>query len=438
MSAPTTNGTATTNDAGTTNDTGTTNGPGNAPRPVFDPFDPDWSKNPFPLYERLRREAPIHRNDLGFWVVARHEDCLAILRDKRSSSDSLNVATERMPEGFRRPIAEDDPVARVMIEMRPFLFRDPPDHTRLRGLVVKAFTPKVIDALRARTQEVVDELLDAALAKDEVDLIEEFAYPLPVRVICDLLGVPLEDQDRFKGWSHVLARGLDPDFLLTKEVIAERGEAVGQFAGYFFELLSERRQHPGDDLLSRLAQVEDGGTVLSGPELLSTCILLLVAGHETTVNLISGGTLALLRHPDQFERFRSDPSVTRSGVEEMLRFVSPVQLTGRAFTEDCEFGGVELAKGDFAMLLLASANHDPDQFEEPERFDVARTPNNHLGFGFGIHHCLGAPLARMEAQAALTSLVARAPHLALAVDEVTYSNNVVLRGMESLPVTMRG
>ena len=409
-----------------------------AARPVFDPFDPQWASDPFPLYADLRRRAPIHRNDLGFWVVARHADCLAVLRDRRASSDSLNVAVERMPEGLRAPVAEDDPIAAAMIEMRPFLFRDPPDHTRLRGLVSKAFTPKVVESLRTRTQQVVDELLDAALEADRVDLVEAFAYPLPVRVICDLLGVPAEDQDRFKEWSDALARGLDPDFLLTPEVIDARGEAVLQFSQYFFELLADRRRAPGGDLLSRLVQAEDGGTVLSEAELLSTCILLLVAGHETTVNLISGGTLALLRHPDQMERFRTDPGVHRSGVEEMLRYVSPVQLTGRALTEDCEFGGVEFAAGDFAMLLIASGNHDPEQFEDPERFDVTRTPNNHLGFGFGIHHCLGAPLARMEAQVALGSLVRRAPGLALMVEDVTYKTNVVLRGMESLPVSMHG
>ena len=357
----------------------------------------------------LRQRGPIHRNELGFWVVSRHADCLAMLRDRRASSDSLNVAVERMPQGFRTPIAEDDPMAAAMLEMRPFLFRDPPDHTRLRGLVSKAFTPRVVESLRTRTQEVVDELLGAAMEVDRVDLVEEFAYPLPVRIICDLLGVPLEDQDRFKVWSGALARGLDPDFLLSPEVIAARAEGVLQFSQYFFELLAERRANPGDDLLSRLVQVEDGGTVLSEGELLSTCILLLVAGHETTVNLIAGGALALLRHPDQCEKFRTDPELTRSGVEEMLRYVSPVQLTGRALIEDCEFGGVELAAGDFAMLLLASANRDPAQFEDPDRFDISRNPNNHLGFGFGIHHCLGAPLARMEAQVALTSLVDRAP-----------------------------
>jgi cytochrome P450 len=407
-------------------------------RPVFDPFDPLWASDPFPLYADLRQRAPIHRNDLGFWVVARHEDCLAILRDRRASSDSLNVAVDRMPQGFRTPVAEDDPMVTAMLEMRPFLFRDPPDHTRLRGLVSKAFTPKVVESLRSRTQQVVDELLDAAMEAGTVDLLEEFAYPLPVRIICDLLGVPLEDQDRFKVWSNALARGLDPDFLLTPEIIEARSQGVLQFAQYFFELLADRRSNPGEDLLSRLVQAEDGGTVLSEGEMLSTCILLLVAGHETTVNLIAGGALALLRNPDQFDRFRNEPALTRGGVEEMLRYVSPVQLTGRALTEDCAFGDAQFEAGDFVMLLIASANRDPDQFDDPERFDITRTPNNHLGFGFGVHHCLGAPLARMEAQVALTALVKRAPELALAVDEVRYKTNVVLRGMEALPVAMRG
>jgi cytochrome P450 len=409
-----------------------------AERPVFDPFDPQWASDPFPLYADLRERAPVHRNELGFWVVARHADCLAVLRDRRSSSDSLNVAQERMPEDFRRVPEGNEAMAEAMMEMRPFLFRDPPDHTRLRGLVSKAFTPRVVEALRARTQEIVDELLDAALEADEVDLLDTFAYPLPVRVICDLLGVPLDDQDRFKEWSHALARGLDPDFLLTDEVIAAREVSVMQFAQYFFELLAERRVHPGDDLLSGLVRAEDEGNVLTEAELLSTCILLLVAGHETTVNLIAGGTLALLQHPPQLEQWRTDPTVARTGVEELLRFVSPVQLTGRAMLEPFELGDVTFEAGDFAMLLIASANHDDATFEDPERLDLRRSPNNHLGFGFGLHHCLGAPLARMEGQVALTTLVRRAPHLALATDEVTYKNNVVLRGLEVLPVRLAG
>ncbi len=409
-----------------------------SPDPVFDPFDPEWATNPFPLYADLRRRAPVHRNALGFWVFARHADCLALLRDRRTSADDAYIDPERLSAEFRFGSGADDPEVTAMRDMRPFLFRDPPDHTRLRGLVSKAFTPKVVESLRARTQQIVDELLDTAFEADRVDLLESFAYPLPVRIICDMLGVPVADQDRFKSWSTSLARGLDPDFLLTGDAIKDRDDAVMQFAQYFFELLAERRRSPGDDLLSRLVEVEDDGGVLSEAELLSTCILLLVAGHETTVNLISGGTLALLRHPDQLERFRTDPEVTRSGVEEMLRYVSPVQLTGRAMIEDIEIAGVTLRAGDFVMVLIASGNHDADQFPDPERFDVGRTSNNHLGFGFGIHHCLGAPLARMETQVALTSLVRRAPDLAVTVDEPTYKTNVVLRGMESLPVAMRG
>jgi cytochrome P450 len=405
--------------------------------PVFDPFDPAWSSDPFPLYADLRRRAPVHRSELGFWVFARHADCLAILRDRRSSSDAQHIDLDRMPDGFRRGAVADDPMAQAVVEARPFLFRDPPDHTRLRGLVAKAFTPRVVESLRARTQEVVDELIDAALEAGTVDLISGFAHPLPVRIICDMLGVPVEDQERFGDWSTALAAGLDPDFLLTDEAITRRDDAVLQFAGYFFELLAERRRSPGDDLLSRLVEVEDDGTVLSEGELLSTCILLLVAGHETTVNLISGGIVALLRNPDELARFRHDPDVQRSGVEEMLRYVSPVQLTGRSLIEDLEVGGVTLRAGDFAMLLIGSANRDAEVFPDPDRFDVGRSPNNHLGFGFGIHHCLGAPLARMETQVALATLVRRAPGLALAGD-VTYKTNVVLRGMEGLPAAMGG
>ncbi len=378
-------------------------------RPVFDPFDPKWASDPFPLYADLRQRAPVHRNEMGFWVVARHADCLAVLRDRRASVDGQNIALERLPEGFRRLPDGTDGIDEAMQAMRPFLFRDPPDHTRLRGLVSKAFTPRVIESLRVRTQLIVDELLDAVLEAGEVDLVDAFAYPLPVRVICDLLGVPVDDQDRFKEWSHALARGLDPDFLLTDEVIAEREAAVLQFAQYFFELLADRRAHPGDDLLSGLVRAEDEGNVLTEAELLSTCILLLVAGHETTVNLIAGGTLALLQHPDQLTLLREDPEIARPGIEELLRYVSPVQLTGRAMTEDLELDGVVFRAGDFVMLLIASANHDAGPFEDPERLDLSRSPNNHLGFGFGVHHCLGAPLARMEAQVALGSLVRRVP-----------------------------
>ncbi len=407
-------------------------------QPVFDPFDPRWSSDPYPLYADLRQRAPVHRNDMGFWVLSRHADCLAVLHDRRASSDTMNMDQGGMPEQFRRPVAPDSPESLGLAAMRPLVFRDPPDHTRLRGLVAKAFTPRVVDSLRQRIQQVIDELLDAALENGRVDLLEEFAYPLPVRIICDMLGVPVADQDRFRGWSQALARGLDPDFLLTDEVIEARGHAALEIIRYFSGLVDERRKSPGDDLLSRLIEVEDGGTVLSQTELLSTSIFLLGAGHETTVNLISGGTLALLRHRDQLERFRTDPKVHRTAIEEILRYVSPVQLTTRAFSEDCEIGGTEFKAGDFAMLLIASANRDEAQFAGAETLDIARTPNNHLGLGFGIHHCLGAPLARLETLMALESLLRRAPDMILDGDDVSFKSNVILRGMESLPVSLHG
>ncbi len=412
---------------------------------VFDPFDPRWVTDPFPLYAELRQEAPVHRNHLGFWVLSRHADCLALLRERRASSDSTRVDAARLAFRLRRDPAATraaDPArtraAAAMVEARPFLFRDPPDHTRLRGLVSKAFTPRVVESMRPRTQQIVDELLDAALDEGDVDLLRALAYPLPVQVICELLGVPAEDQGRFQAWSGALARGIDPEFLLPDEVVDARQAAVVEFAQYFFELLAERRASPGDDLISALALAEDGGDTLSEAELLSTCILLLVAGHETTVNLISGGVHALLCHPDQWRRLRQDPGIVRNGVEELLRFVSPVQFTVRTIVEDLDLAGVPMEVGDFVMALLGSGNHDPEAFVDPERLDLGRANVNHLGFGFGIHHCLGAPLARMETQVALTALARRAPDLALATDTVSYRPTVALRGLEALPVSLRG
>ena len=395
---------------------------------VLDLSDPRWSSDPFAIYAELRARDPIHRNDAaGLWVLARHADCLAVLRDRRSSSDSQTSDS---------PLS--GPMSEAFLEMRPFLFLDPPDHTRLRGLVAKAFTPRVVEALRPRVQAVVDDLLDAAIEEDRVDLAEALGYPLPVRIICELLGVPAEDEPRFRTWSDALARGFDPSFLLTADIVAARTEAVTQFAEYFVGLLADRRRTPGDDLLSRLVTVEDEGTVLSESELLATCILLLAAGHGTTVNLITGGALALLEHPDQMAVLRDEPSTVRTAVEEMMRYVSPVQLTGRYMSEDIELGDTVLRAGDFAILLLASGNRDEAAFEHPDDFDVRRTPNNHLGMGFGIHHCLGAPLARLEAQVAFTELARRAPQLTLDTDQVRYSGTLVLRSIEALPVSFSG
>jgi cytochrome P450 len=396
--------------------------------PVFDPFDAAFRADPYPLYQRLREENPIHPGPIGGLVLTRHADCLHVLRHPAASSD------ERNGELFQA-MAEAGEIDEELVEARPFLFLDPPDHTRLRRLVSKAFTPRTIERLRPRVQVLVDELLDARAGSGAMELIEDLAYPLPVQVISEMLGVPPEDHERFKGWSRDLARGLDPDFILPQDVLDQRKAAIDAFSAYFLELIAERRRAPQDDLLSALVAAEDEGDRLTERELLSTCTLLLVAGHETTVNLIANGTLALLRHPDQLRRLRDDPAIARSAVEELLRYDPPVQMTGRVALEDIELDGATLTKGAFALLLLASANRDPAAFPEPDRLDLGRTDNHHLAFGFGTHFCLGAPLARLEGEIALTTLVRRCPDLALATDQPRYKENLILRGLEALPVT---
>ena len=305
--------------------------------------------------------------------------------------------------------AQQGPEA-MLAEMAPFLFRDPPDHTRLRGLVQKAFTPRVVEGLRPRLEEICDGLLDDALERGEVDLVADYAYPLPVQIIVEMLGVPAEDHEQFRVWSHALARGLDPDFLLPPEAVQQRLGAILSFVQYFASLIEERRQKPGDDLLTRLIQAEEQGDVLTQGELLSTCILLLVAGHETTVNLISGGALALMERPDQLALVRDDPErhpqrAWRRCCASCARSSSPDAWRSRTWRS----AGRTSPKGEFSMLLIGSANRDPAAFEDPDTFDVTRTDNNHLGFGFGIHHCLGAPLARLEAQIALPDAVPAGP-----------------------------
>ncbi|HUI04692.1 MAG TPA: cytochrome P450, partial [Acidimicrobiales bacterium] len=345
---------------------------------VWDPFDPAWVEDPYAVYARLRRDNPVHRSPLGFWVFTRHADCLAMLRDRRSSSDARKANYETFRQLRATDVASQGAEA-LLDEMAPFLFRDPPDHTRLRGLVQKAFTPRVVEGLRPRIEAVCDALLDDMLARGRGDLVADYAYPLPVQIIVEMLGVPAEDHEQFRVWSHALARGLDPDFLLPPDAATERLGAVMSFVQYFAALIAERRRHLGDDLLSRLIQAEEAGDVLTQGELLATCILLLVAGHETTVNLISGGADALMAHPGQLARVRDDDTVARTAVEEMLRYVCPVQLTGRIALEDMEVGGELVRTGEFSMLLIGSANRDPAVFADPETFDVTRGDNNHLG-----------------------------------------------------------
>lgn len=391
-----------------------------------------------PLFDELREEAPVHLTPDGYWVFSRHADCLAILRDRRASSDSLNTDPERAPRGFSSSRRTED-YAAIRAggpDPRPFLFRDPPDHSRLRGLVQRAFTPRTVAELTGFVEAETDALLDAALEAGTFDVVESLAWPLPVAVISELLGVPREDRDEFKDRSAALARGLDPEFLLPEELVAARDEALAQFAIYFHGLFEERRRHPTDDLLSALVAAHDGEDRLSDVELLSTAILLLVAGHETTVNLLSGAALALARDPAAQARWRADPTLDRTAPDELLRLTSPVQLTGRTIVAPLEVGGASIEPGTFCMMLLAGANRDPLAFDQPTTLVLDRDPNPHLGFGFGLHHCLGAPLARLEARVALRRLLDRTEELALADGgEVRYRPNFVLRGLERLDVS---
>ena len=391
---------------------------------TFNPMDPAFVADPYPTYRQLRGEDPVHHSPLGFWVLTRYDDVVAALRD---------------PRLVKEPIAAfvaarfGAPVPAMGLSM---LDRDPPDHTRLRGLVSKAFTPRVVEGLRPRIQQIVDGLLERVRDIGSMDLIEEFAYPIPVNVICEMLGVPVEDHERFKGWSLDIARGLDsillpPDSEVPKRSIASRHA----LADYFRELIARRRASPRADLLSGLIAAEEAGDKLSENELLATCILLLIAGHETTVNLIGNGTLALLRHPDQLKRLRDNPALIGSAVEELLRFDGPVQRTARIPSEDIVIDGHTIAKGEMVMPFIGAADRDPAQFPDPDRLDIGRADNRHIAFGWGIHFCLGAPLARVEGQIAINTLVQRFPKLALATESPEFRESLTLRGLKSLPVT---
>ncbi len=310
---------------------------------------------------------------------------------------------------------------------------DPPDHTRLRGLVSKAFTPRMIEQLHPRIQQITNELLDAVQGHGEMDLINDFAYPLPITVISEMLGIPVKDRQQFRTWTQMMVNTGEQN--LQEALIAS---TIGEFLSYIKSLLDEKRAHPGSDLTSNLVQVEENGDALSENELISMVFLLIVAGHETTVNLIGNGTLALLQHPDQMQQLQHDPSLIPSAVEELLRYTAPVNLSDERWaSEDVPMHGKVIRKGEMVYASLIGANTDAKQFQHPEGLDIARRENQHLAFGKGIHYCLGAPLARLEGQIAFGTLLRRLPNLRLASDpaQLIWNNNFMLRGLRSLPVT---
>jgi cytochrome P450 len=392
----------------------------------FNPMDPDFVADPYPVYHRLRAEDPVHHSPLGFWVLTRYADVMAVLRDPRLIKEPIAAFV-----AARFGMAAPPPGLGLSM-----LDRDPPDHTRLRGLVSKAFTPRALERLRPGIQQIVDGLLDEAATRGSMDLIEEFAYPLPVRVICEMLGVPVKDHERFKQWGLDIARGLDAIMLPPDSEVGKRSVSGRRaLAEYFRGLIAERRATPREDMLSALIAAEEAGDKLNEEELLATCILLLVAGHETTVNLIGNGTLALLRHPAELRKLRDDPGLVASAVEELLRFDGPVQRTARIPSEDVTIDGRTIGKGEMVMPFLGAADRDPAQFPDPDRLDITRGDNRHIAFGMGIHFCLGAPLARMEGQIAISTLLGRLPKLTLATDRPRFRQSLTLRGLETLPVS---
>jgi cytochrome P450 PksS len=386
-------------------------------------------RDPHALYAKLRRERPVYRaigpvSGNTFWFVTRYEDCATLLRDPRFGKEFRRSQT---PEQLAQLPPPDEALSVIDSHMLNF---DLPDHTRLRSLVHKAFTPTMIENLRGRIYEIADALLDdiAKSGDSRIDLVESYAFPLPIIVIAELLGIPPQDRAQFRRWTRDIVFGSDMN---------EMRRAVIELLMYLQPIFEARRKAPQDDLISALLAVEESGDRLSPNELTSMIFLLLVAGHETTVNLIANGTLALLEWPDELEKLRADGNLIKPAIEEMLRYNGPIENTlSRWAYEDTELGGQVIRRGDNVMATVLSANRDPDVFPDPDRFDITRTPNKHLAFGGGIHYCLGAPLARLEGAIAIEMLLKHFPNLSLAVppSELQWNEQIIFRSLLRLPL----
>lgn len=408
----------------------------------FDPFSPEMRQNPYPFYDFLRENSPIsYASSLNIWFVTRHADCMALLRNNNLGHDIESVIA---PDVIGKNPFDSLPTShqqRILMQRKWMLFNDPPNHTRLRGLAHQAFTPPRVNQLREYIEQVTDELLTQAEAKGQFDIIADFAIPLPVTVIAKLLGIPMRDFADFKRWSDDLALTLD--FVDGQEIWERAAQANAQLDPYLRNLIAQRRADPQDDLITALAQAQtedaDGEAPadhLTDDEIVATCMLLLIAGHETTVNLIANGMFALLRNPEQFKLLADDPAILNNAVEELLRYDSPVQMTSRWVLRDFEYNGQAFKVGEQIFILLASANRDETMFPNADTLDLRRAnANRHLAFGQGIHYCLGAPLARLEGQIAFRELVRRFPNMRLVDDSaLTYRPQLVLRGLEALLV----
>ncbi|GIP24295.1 cytochrome P450 [Paenibacillus sp. J22TS3] len=386
-------------------------------------FSKSFTKNPYPLYTKLRDMDPVYRcafpDGRTGWMITRYEDAVLAFKDPRLVKDYGKIT--------------GNPGQHQRVFTTNMLFSDPPDHKRLRGLVQKSFTPAMIEGMRGRIQEITDELLDAWKGKDHVNLIDEFAFPLPIIVICEMLGIPTQDRDKFRVWSTTLIEGS------SGEYASEMQRHMDEFILYLREMFGRLREEPGEDLISQLIAAEEEGDKLTEQELYGVVTLLIIAGHETTVNLIGNSILSLLEHPDQLKLLVNQPELIHTAIEESLRFNGPVEFsTSRWASEDFEFGGKSFKKGELVIIALNSANHDPRQFEHADEFDITREKSPHLAFGKGVHLCLGAPLARLEGEIAIGSLLRRYPDLKLNadLDELEWRPGMVVRGVKEIPLTL--
>jgi cytochrome P450 PksS len=400
----------------------------NATAHYFPVFEPATRANPHIVYEQMRQQSPIYHT-IGqltgnpVWIFTEYEDVQWALKEPRFVKD----ARRNLPPDLARRYASDEDDVYEAINYH-LLNVDPPDHTRLRALVHKAFTPRTIADLQPRIHSIAQSLLDDMARRQEGDLIDAFAYPLPITVIGEMLGVGTDNQAKFREWTR---------YLLISGTNEQAQLAVMEFVQFINELIDERQKRPTNDILSNLVHAEEAGDTLNRLELLSMVFLLLVAGHETTVNLIGNGTLALLQHPQQMQKLRANPQLIASAVEEMLRYNGPVETpTLRFASQDVAYKGHTMRAGDIILPSLLAANRDPKVFRDPNTFDITRDPNPHVAFGYGIHYCLGAPLARMEGSIAINALVQRFPGLRLTVpaDALAWNDSILLHGMKALPV----
>jgi len=396
---------------------------------LYNPRRADLRSDPYPLYRRLRERDPVHRSyPAGGWVLTRHDDILAVLSDRRASSDERNWSRYAREMGRLTRAGLPDPYDTGIVSM---LRRDPPDHTRLRTLVSKAFTPRAVERLRPRIVATVEALLDALPRRGAFELMATFASPLPVAIIAEMLGVSVADRTRFRHWSAEISRLLGDG---SRDDRRRAWAAVEEMAAWLTVEVTERRRQPRQDLLSELVAAEEAGDRLDQKELLGTCALLLIAGNETTTNLVGNAVIALLRNPDQLALLRREPARMPAAIEELLRFDSPVQLTSRLVVEERALHGRRLRRGQQLVLVLGAGNRDPARFADPECLDLRRPDPRPLSFGHGLHYCLGAQLARLEAQIALDRLLVRYPDLRFGGGAIVWSDNTVLRGPRVLPL----